>query len=106
MKTHKKKRKHLHLCKLAVLAICVVAFVRCHDYLPDDYFQSREVRDSNERSASLYLKQAKQWYDEQMQGQEVFLKSPQGEGDQLFFTKPSWIYFVVSTKDKSLFRRS
>jgi hypothetical protein len=106
METHKKKRRHLHLCKLAVLAICVLAFVRCHDYLPDDYFQSSEERewhDSNGRSASVYLKLAKQWYDEQMQGQEVFLKSAQGEDKQLFFTEPSWIYFKVSTKDNLTF---
>jgi hypothetical protein len=38
-----------------------------------------------------------------MQGQEVFLKSPQGEDLQLFFTEPSWIYSVVSTKDNLSF---
>jgi hypothetical protein len=102
METYKKKRRRLHLCKIAVLAICGVAFVRCHDYLPNDT-QSSELRESKARSAYLSLNQAKQWYDEQMQGQEVFIKSAQGEGKQLFFTEPSWIYFVVSTKDSLSF---
>jgi hypothetical protein len=65
----------------------------------DDYFQDGEVSNN----VPLSLIQARKWYNEQMQGQEVFVGTTQGEGKQLFFTEPSWTFIKESTKDNLSF---